>query len=229
MTEPSPPPQKKTSRRRALQEFYNIDKKESSSESVVAESTPDPDPDPIPTIDDIDTFVKTKPIQEILATRNRIAGRLNSQESQKKSIIYDNYYELIKLSQTLATLEKPSTKRQNDLSVTLDNAEVDDGYMDRTFASLQQFVNASPILGKPFGDVADNVSQSEARASVVAIAEEVEPNQELADDISALLAYKEDKELADAVGSLQAKSDVLRYELSQLSKRLDGRDKVIPN
>lgn len=223
MTEPSPPPQRKTLRRRALQEFYNIDKKELLSESVVAESTPVPESEPIPTIDNIDEFVKTKPILEILKTRNSISGRLNSQESQKKSIIYDNYYELIKLSQTLATLEKPLTKRQTDLLVTLDNTEVDDGYMDRTFANLQQFLKESPVLGKPFGDIADNVNHSEARASVVVISEEVEPNQELADDILALLSHKEDKELADVVGRTKAKNDVLRYELSRLSRRLDGR------
>lgn len=74
-------------RRRALQEFYSL--KETEAQPSV----------------DVEELIKTGDAAELLRVRNQAAGRLNLHDLQKKLIIYDNYYELIKLNNVLSQLD----------------------------------------------------------------------------------------------------------------------------
>ena len=58
-------------------------------------------------------MIKTAPIEEILKIRNDLSAKLNSSNQTKKSIIYDNYYELIKLSNTLSDLSTSKPRKKS--------------------------------------------------------------------------------------------------------------------
>ena len=67
----------------------------------------------ISNLNDIDNLIKTAPIEEILKIRNDLSAKLNSSNQTKKSIIYDNYYELIKLSNTLSDLSTSKPRKKS--------------------------------------------------------------------------------------------------------------------
>lgn len=143
------------SRRKALQDFYNIHHQESqdtnieelisSSETTNNVNFNDPE--------QLLKFMKSTPVEEILKLRNSITNKLNSHDLAKKSIIYDNYYELIKLSQILGDLSKPKpvakentldglgifTNPPNELKTK--TKEINDHDLDSIFTDLSKFIN----------------------------------------------------------------------------------------
>ena len=143
------------SRRKALQDFYNIHHQESqdtnieelisSSETTNNVNFNDPE--------QLLKFMKSTPVEEILKLRNSITNKLNSHDLAKNSIIYDNYYELIKLSQILGDLSKPKpvakentldglgifTNPPNELKTK--TKEINDHDLDSIFTDLSKFIN----------------------------------------------------------------------------------------
>ncbi|KAI5956962.1 hypothetical protein KGF54_000581 [Candida jiufengensis] len=129
-----PQPQQTTrkisSRRKALQEFYHLQQSQQSSQSNTStnetistdngESTlikneliesPQHSNEPkLSSIEDVEMFVKNSSNKDILVYRNKIQSQLDSSNQRKKEIIYDNYYELIKLSKMLEDITDTSKK-----------------------------------------------------------------------------------------------------------------------
>lgn len=149
------------SRRKALQDFYKIhqqdlqdDNKEDNLEKQSLRNTIEkPTGINFNDSDELSEFMKTTSIEDILKLRNSITNKFNSHDLAKKSIIYDNYYELIKLSQILGDVSKPK-------SVTRDTAleglgifssqspenqtktkEIKDNDLDNVFKDLSDFIS----------------------------------------------------------------------------------------
>lgn len=148
------------SRRKALQDFYNIHHQE-SQDTNVDELASKPLVSSSETFynvnfnnaEELSKFMKNTPIEEILKLRNSITNKLNSHDLAKKSIIYDNYYELIKLSQILGDLSKPkSVAKENAMEglgiftntpnePTTKTKEINDHDLDSIFTDLSKFIN----------------------------------------------------------------------------------------
>lgn len=120
----TPQPRKISSRRKALQEFYHLQQSQSNQRknnegengnNEQDKSTEEPDdnsvntevqPSSLKTAEDVEQFIKTSSTKDILKLRNKIQLQLSSSSQKKKEIIYDNYYELIKLSNMLGDLSE---------------------------------------------------------------------------------------------------------------------------
>ena len=103
-------------RRKALQDFYHI---QNASTDDVAASIPEP----IDFDDDkqVEEYVTKSNIEHILALRNTHTDKLNLLKLTKKSIIYDNYSELINLSNVLKEFEKVNETKEEDFEALLDD------------------------------------------------------------------------------------------------------------
>ncbi|KAG5419892.1 hypothetical protein I9W82_001772 [Candida metapsilosis] len=135
----NPPQRKISSRRKALQEFYHLQQQqqqqqsqankekngteqngeEGTSDNANKEKT-DPsstkshiEPSDLKTAEDVEQFIKTSTTKDILQLRNKIQSQLSSSSQKKKEIIYDNYYELIKLSNMLGDLSESNKQIAN--------------------------------------------------------------------------------------------------------------------
>lgn len=114
--------------REALKNFYKLKQTEDTSNNTP--SPPNDDTKSITSshknsiddlidsfkIEDIEEFINTESYINILKTEDKVLDKLNSAKSDIKSIIYNNYYELIKINSVLESLILP-----NDNSVHLDN------------------------------------------------------------------------------------------------------------
>lgn len=58
-------------------------------------------------IEDVNEFITTESYVNILKMENKVLDKLNSSKSEIKSIIYNNYYELIKINTILEGLLTP--------------------------------------------------------------------------------------------------------------------------
>lgn len=212
------------SRRKALQDFYNIERqKQAENESnnqdndgtglgINVGDEPLKTDAQTPTIlkrkqqnidlkdpELLNKFIKENSIQDILRLRNSITNDLNSHDSAKKSIIYDNYYELIKLNQVLGDLSKSKPSDTNtslapSSNHDLQNLElykkdknnshsITDAYIDTVFNDLSNFINEEADgFSDDFESVArrfqDDYTSSDSNASVKGIMEsedEIEP------------------------------------------------------
>jgi hypothetical protein len=240
------------SRRKALQEFYNIQQQQekeiqSTNKSVGNESQRErklsesgklaTKPDlSIATLTDTDalaSFTKTSTIEEILKLRNSITNKLNSHDLAKKSIIYDNYYELIRLSDTLDSLvtststesgEKSAIGENQSLSVTNEPESIS---LEAIFEDLHSFLTTeSAKFEKPFETVISTLRQdiselteSDSRASIIGITEENGfpediDKEELAKEVGVLL----DGEVAET----QSIVDDIQKVLTKLNVQKDG-------
>lgn len=107
-------------RRNALREFYKIqqanqqhlEKAGEVPKEELEEST-QPDKDEL-TLKTLDGFLKTHDIEDIVAKENEINEVLNANQNEIKSIIYNNYYELIKINHLLASLKDSVHGSSND-------------------------------------------------------------------------------------------------------------------
>ena len=148
------------SRRKALQDFYNIHHQESQDTNIekltlkplISSSEAIHDVN-FNNAEELSKFMKNTPVEEILKLRNSMTNKLNSHDLAKKSIIYDNYYELIKLSQILGDLSKPkSVAKENVLDglgiftntpnePITKTKEINDQDLDNIFTDLSKFIN----------------------------------------------------------------------------------------
>lgn len=81
-------------------------------------------PSSLKTAEDVEQFIKTSSTRDILKLRNKIQLQLSSSSQKKKEIIYDNYYELIKLSNMLGDLSESKRLISNIPSVQ-DSEKID--------------------------------------------------------------------------------------------------------
>lgn len=146
------------SRRKALQDFYHIQDQSTSSTNTNEETNTTTDNENPPSVnlqdpDQLRQFIQTSKIEDILKLRNDMMYKLNSQDLEKKSIIYDNYYELIKLNDTLSDLSKKhptkngtTTDMLNGLQIYNDKTNDGEGdtkeiFLNNSLKELQEFVN----------------------------------------------------------------------------------------
>lgn len=231
------------SRRKALQEFYQLQNQQpkdlpSESTSSISESDKATLQPPFTEIDFQDPnafkeYIRNTNIKEILRLRNQISNTLNSHELEKKSIIYDNYYELIKLNNTLKNLHTVQTKSDDimntftqtntvelDQKAILDNLNNLKDYMD-TKASV--FHNDfSTVLAKlqENHDYSDAESNSSIKGVVnhdTSIPESVNKTQ-LISEIDLLL----DPSKLDA-----SESQELRGQITRILSELNSEDMLL--
>lgn len=104
------------SHRKKLQEFYKLHA-ESQGEQKVEEVKEEPKLSRTEQLKDsraLKQFTKESTAQEMLKVRNEIALKLNFHDLEKKTIIYDNYSELIKLDQTLGSVKNGTLEPQDE-------------------------------------------------------------------------------------------------------------------
>ncbi|PSK40793.1 hypothetical protein C7M61_000448 [Candidozyma pseudohaemuli] len=177
---------KVSSRRKALQDFYKLhqEKAEGSNEAPATPSEPKEEEEKTTEeatltedLDDpsnIEEFIKTASASQLLKVRNKASGKLNFHDSEKKSIIYDNYYELIKLNQVLSDLSGKERKRP-----VLDEEQKDvvtDEHLQKAMDELTTFLNdKASRFNQDFTLVVNSFStesrRSDSLASIQAIKE----------------------------------------------------------
>lgn len=223
------------SRRKALHEYYRLETepKQGSPTKDAPELTQSSDA--AFAGDKMDAFLESSTIEDILKARNGVSGTQTSQDSEKKEIVYDNYYELIKLNATLDTLSNPSAKKDDDIVVQ--SHTIGDTYVDDTLNELADFVtNVASKYSTDFSAVVRNlnVQHSDDTASMVPIRqdhripEDVDKKQ-LINEISTLLSKKNlqdnekttiGREIDDIIQSLDAKNqELLILQLNELKKQ----------
>lgn len=145
------------SRRKALQDFYSINEPESSQ----GDSGRGQDFDTSNLSSGIEKFTNNGtdeyldlPIEEILKLRNSISFTLNSYDLTQKSLIYDNYHELISLSNTLRDFSLPRPQKSKPqllesfgISVPSDGEEKSEketsgDFIEDTLTDLRSFVGS---------------------------------------------------------------------------------------
>lgn len=170
---------KVSSRRKALQEFYNLQEADSSkaesvgkeedgekekengengNRQIIETSTQDGigigigidiaekeaihkvDVDSLADPAQLEKYIKSATIGDILKLRNSAANKLNHHDVEKKSIIYDNYYELIKLSQVLSNLDVDTAVKSKITDDVHDEPKVSDKYVNDVLGDLQVFL-----------------------------------------------------------------------------------------
>lgn len=140
---------KVSSRRKALQDFYKLhqEKGEGTHEAPASEPKEDEEKKTEETTltadlndpSSIEEFIKTASASQLLKVCNKASGKLNFHDSEKKSIIYDNYYELIKLNQVLSDLSGKERKKP-----VLDEEQKDvvtDEHLQKAMDELTTFLN----------------------------------------------------------------------------------------
>ncbi|KAK6463897.1 hypothetical protein DFJ63DRAFT_311197 [Scheffersomyces coipomensis] len=244
---------KVSSRRKALQEFYNISHDEdhpgsidSSLKSDTQTLSPTQDrsngdkSDILPKTrtranstklnlnnpEDVANFIKTGNIEDILKLRNSITNKINTHASEKKTIIYDNYYELIKLSQTLSDISNAmplkEEKELNGLGIFSENGADDskaaingEDYLDSVLSDFSNFLkNDAVVFDGEFEDVVKNlqstISKSDSTASMNVIPDS-NGNKTLPDDIKIDELIKELDFLLDADTSSLSDEDKSKF------------------
>lgn len=171
------------SRRKALQEFYKMKSQEGLHEGVLLKDSLDEPKDDangaevtvkaeeavkveassLTEPEAMARFLRTASIREVLQVRNAASSRLNHHDLEKKSIIYDNYYDLIKLNQILSNV--------NAESRATDERPVTHKYMADTLAELSEFLeHDAATFNQAFPQVVDaiclDMSGSDSAASV---------------------------------------------------------------
>ncbi|CAI5760509.1 unnamed protein product [Candida verbasci] len=151
---------RKVSRRKALHDFYHIkeqptqpvETEESKKDSIEDVNLNDPE--------NIKKFINNASNLELLKFRNMLSLKLSSSNQTKKSIIYDNYYELIKLSNTLGELSEIKPKSElpksklSGFGIYEEQPELDQNYIDDTLNELSNFIqNESVKFQGTFEDV----------------------------------------------------------------------------
>lgn len=198
---------KVSARRKALQDFYHLN---SSQDKVPSNGndTTNEDASNKSNLNDIENLIKTAPIEEILKIRNDLTAKLNSSNQTKKSIIYDNYYELIKLSNTLSDLSTSKPKRKSvstGLKIFTDDEDKREGdgdkklteltkeeYVDQVLKELSEFATTeAPTFNGTFNEVLRKLKeQDEADNSSMVVlnddklTEKIESPEDIAKQIS---------------------------------------------
>lgn len=144
--------------RKKLQEFYRLhaeNQEEKKTEEVKEEaslSTIEKLQDP----EVLDQFVKKAGAHEMLKIRNELALKLNFHDLEKKTIIYDNYSELIKLDQTLASV-KQGTLTDEDRFLLLQGDQKKQTIVELLEETLASLKNEATVFNQDFRSVIDTV------------------------------------------------------------------------
>lgn len=240
---------KVSSRRRALQDFYKI-ADEASAPTKKAEPKPNEfaetaqanteEPEEMPSVsidfDDpkaVKEFLRLASIQQMLEVRNGVSGKLLSQELTKKAIIYDNYYELIKLRQILEGVSKSSIVNTNTATSALDNlsnlksrTDPSAQSVEQTLGDLKRFVNhEAAVFNSDFDSVVANIvsrGRLDSAASITAIAEDDQDElgrMPLSSQISAVLDKSLTNEaLKELIASVDSENVLLQRDLEALAQ-----------
>jgi hypothetical protein len=202
---------KVSSRRRALQDFYKIseDGQNRNAEKSLESKANEPEQTThqlsesagetgsasvdFEDAEAVKQFLQLASINDILQVRNGVSGKLLSQELTKKSIIYDNYYELIKLRQILDGVSKSSIVNTtqsaqsalDDLTNLNSRKERPENVksVEQILGDLKSFINKeSKTFNADFNSVVSNITNKhrhlDSNASMVAI-----PDKEEAADV----------------------------------------------
>lgn len=106
----------------------------------------------------LEKYINSATIEEMLKLRNKAAGRLNHHDIEKKSIIYDNYYELIKLSQVLSNLDAEKTAKSRVFDETDNGPKVSDKYVHDVLSEFKSFLaGEGAVFNKDFVLVVDTI------------------------------------------------------------------------
>lgn len=195
---------KVSSRRKALQEFYKLQESEKLSSPNNETTEPQNQPEnsqqqenshgigiifngldanshvDIESLGDaaeLNKYIKTATVEDMLKLRNQAANKLNHHDVERKSIIYDNYYELIKLSQVLSNLDVASAKTS---SLDMDaKPKVTDQYVNKVLGELTDFLaGEGAVFNQDFEEVAESIRRgmddSDSAASMRGIASETD-------------------------------------------------------
>lgn len=189
-------------------------------------------------------FIKNTPIQDILKLRNSITTNLNSHDSERKAIIYDNYYELIKLNETLGSLSKPMVPSDDvnnfvgfKKTSTADEAQIKDTKIASNKSSLldslddlQQFIsNRTKTYHGNFPDVIKNLQQeyqdapdSKDDSSVHGILNETDEILKFPDSIDkSRLITEINQILSNNINMEQSKKAQLNAEIEKIISNLN--------
>lgn len=224
---------KVSSRRKALQEFYHLQKQnqETPDPETASEPTKAPNTDRKQSItngidfDDAEsfkTYVKNTPIEEILKLRNTITGDLNSHDLEKKAIIYDNYYELIKLNDTLKNISNPKPASFMDTEQKLDHNAI-----LGTLKDLETFVDNNKVFNNTFPEVLDEL-QKDYDGTDMASTASVDPIVQSDNDIESIDRTQLIKEV-DLLLSSPLKGEKISKKIDVMIKSLKPSDELLIN
>ncbi|CAK7902940.1 hypothetical protein CAAN1_16S01882 [[Candida] anglica] len=230
--------------RKALQQFYHLQEPSNQSEPITEEIEPS---DLLKSLSDPTKFAKytqTSSIEDILKLRNSITHTLNTHDSEKKSIIYDNYYELIKLSQVLQGLSSAKTTVDNSTTNGLSSLgifterkstpsqEISDEYLDSVFNSLTTFVtdrvskfntDFETIVQSSKQDLDDNDASSLKALNN-------DDDDEVALDINTEKLEHEINSLLQGVGSIPKEDQQqLKSQMKEMVATLGPKNKLLAN
>lgn len=150
--------------REALKNFYKLNQPQNEEPTTIPQQEDAKsltsshknsfgDIDPYNT-EEVHQFVTDESFYTILKTENRVLDRLNSAKSDIKSIIYNNYYELIKINTVLEDLILPK-----DNNVHLDN-------IAENLTTIRSNINNISSLNIDiFDDFKDNDKNSETNTN----------------------------------------------------------------
>lgn len=256
------------SRRKALQEFYHLQQQEQqkrlNSEGVTSEGAIPVTNPPSPEVnrkesitkgvdfddpDQFHQFIRNTPVQDILKLRNSITTNLNSHDSEKKAIIYDNYYELIKLNETLQSLSKPITPPKQEqtfkgLNITADVDEDKNVLNNKDsllscLADLQDFVTTK---SKAYhGNFPEVISKLQSQYQTSGDQEGPEDNasiQGVVDQNDEVLTFPESLNKSTLVEEINyllntkkvisdSNRESLRSQIDTMVKKLGGNDELL--
>ncbi|CAH6718999.1 hypothetical protein CLIB1444_01S19218 [[Candida] jaroonii] len=224
---------KVSSRRKALQEFYHLQKQQNQEVPTIEVQSEAPQTtDRKQSItngidfDDAESFkayVKNTPIEDILKLRNTITGDLNSHDSEKKAIIYDNYYELIKLNDTLKNISNPKPTNIMDTSEKLDHNAI-----LTTLKELETFVDDNKVFNNPFPKVLDELQKDYDGADMASTAsvDGIIESDNIADSIDRTQLIKEVNLLLS--GPIQS-NDKVSQKIESMIKSLKPSDELLIN
>ncbi|CCE78187.1 Piso0_000804 [Millerozyma farinosa CBS 7064] len=176
---------KVSARRKALQNFYSLPSQSATDQDVKSESPSSAEVSKESDVNGatkeevldfnivndekrLNDFLKKSSINDILRLRNAITDQSNSHESRKKSLIYDNYYELIKLSEILGELshlkssQETESKglgilKQNGEKIFANELDVNADYINNTLNDLQDFIKSDvETFTSDFNSIAKN-------------------------------------------------------------------------
>lgn len=224
---------KVSSRRKALQEFYHLQKQQNQEVPTIEVQSEAPQTtDRKQSItngidfDDAESFkayVKNTPIEDILKLRNTITGDLNSHDLEKKAIIYDNYYELIKLNDTLKNISNPKPTNIMDTLEKLDHNAI-----LTTLKELETFVDDNKVFNNPFPKVLDELQKDYDGADMASTAsvDGIIESDNIADSIDRTQLIKEVNLLLS--GPIQS-NDKVSQKIESMIKSLKPSDELLIN
>lgn len=133
-----------SSRRKALQDFYklhaeNAENGKTDKQEAVVSNDSLSRAEQLKNPEEFTKFMRSAPMAEILRLRNATAGTLSQHDLEKKTMIYDNFSELIRLSLVLNELKLPR-KPDLDFADPDENLQVTDEFIRQNLGGLKAYL-----------------------------------------------------------------------------------------